>query len=147
MTIEELRAILHALQLDIEPEQGLIYVFYQTPDGLVNNFSISLHSARTRSRRPMTVGQLAALMQGYPDARQGKLLAVEHPQQGLSQWLDSSEVCRRLRISRQTLRRWVKRGWLKASRLGAILYYNADDVEQLLRSNRIQPNGRLDQVG
>ena len=51
MTMDELKAILHTLKLDFDAEPQLIYVFYETPDGLVNNLSISVGSARQRNRR------------------------------------------------------------------------------------------------
>ena len=112
MTIEELREILHRLHLDGDARPQLIYLFYQTDDGLVNNLTISLRSARQRNRRPMTQQQLAGLMEQYPDASGGKLLAVEHPAEGLTRWIDATDVCQRLHTSRQTLRRWVARGLL-----------------------------------
>ena len=42
MTKEELQEILHDLELDYEAEPTLIYLFYVTPEGKVNNFSISM---------------------------------------------------------------------------------------------------------
>ena len=146
MTKDELRAILHTLGLDYEPEASLLYIFYETPDGMVHNFSISIDSARLPNRRPMTDEQLADLMLDYPDTRRGKIIAIERPTGELTHWMDVFDVCRRLSTSRQSLRRWVKRGWLHPSRLGRRLYFDPDEVEHLLRSNIIQPNGRIDKV-
>ncbi len=147
MTIEELRQLMHRLHLDADARPQLIYLFYVDDRGLVNNLSISLHSARQHNRQPMTAAQLAALMQQYPAARDVQLLALEHPQRGLTCWLDGKDVCRRLGTSRQTLNRWVQRGLLHPSRLGRRNYYDPDEVEALLRSNIIQPNGRADTTG
>ncbi len=147
MTIEELREILHRLHLDGDARPQLIYLFYQTDDGLVNNLTISLRSARQRNRRPMTQQQLAGLMEQYPDASGGKLLAVEHPAEGLTRWIDATDVCQRLHTSRQTLRRWVARGLLHPSTMGRRQYFDPAEVEALLRSNILQDNGRADLTG
>ena len=147
MTIEELRHIMHQLQLDFDATPRLIYVFYQNDKGLVNNFTISLQAARQRNRRPMTAEQIAAVMQQYPDARNAQLIAVEHPTQGLTQWMDTPEVCQKLHTTRQTLSRWTKQGLLHPARLGHRLYFDAGEIDSVLRSNIIQPNGRLDKTG
>ena len=147
MTIEELRQFMHRLHLDTDADPQLIYLFYVDRHGRVNNLSISLHSARQRSRKPMTDSQLADLLQQYPAARDAQLMALDHPQRGLTCWLDGKDVCRRLGTSRQTLNRWVQRGLLHPSRLGRRNYYDPDEVEALLRSNIIQPNGRADTTG
>ena len=109
MTKEQLQQILQELHLEYFEAPSLVYVFYQTDDGLVNNFSISVRRARQRNRQPMTAAQLADLMQReYPATRQARLLAVEHPREGLTRWLDSAEVCRLLHTTRQTVNRWAK---------------------------------------
>ena len=146
MTLDELKDLLRRLQLDYDAAPTLVYVFYQTADGLVNNFSISLRRARSRSGRPMTPEQLGALMQQYPAAAEGKIMAIEHPRQGLSQWMDMADVCRRLHVSRRTLTRWQQRGLLHPTRIGRRLYFNTADIEALLRSHLIQENGRLDKT-
>ena len=146
MTIEELRQLMHRLHLDADAEPQLIYLFYQTADGLVNNLTISLRSARQRNRRPMTDAQLADLMRQYPDAADARLLAIEHPQRGLTRWMDTDEVCQRLHICRQTLLRWSKRGLLHPAAMGHRHYFDADEVDALLRSNIIQENHRLDRT-
>ncbi len=147
MTIEELRQVLHQLHLDYDADPQLIYVFYQTPDGLVNNFSISMQHARQRNRQPMTQTQLADLMEQYPAAADSKIVAVEHPTHGLTRWIDSAEVCTRLNVCPHTLRRWVKMDRLHPAHLGKRIYYDPDEVEAFLRSNMRQENGRLDRVG
>lgn len=147
MTIDELREIMHQLKLDFDCEPQLIYVFYQTPDGLVNNFSINIRHARQRNRQPMTDQQLCDLMERqYPDSREGRLLAVERPD-GLSHWLDSAEVSQRLKVTPQTINRWARSGRLHAAKISHRNYFDAAEVEALLRSNVIQDNGRMDKTG
>lgn len=147
MTTEELRDLLHKLHLDYEAEPNLIYLFFENEDGTVDNFSISIRSARQRNRRPMSDEQVAQVAMQYPAVQRGKLLAIERPDGSLTQWIDSVEVCQRLHISRQTLRRWVKRGLLVPSVMGRRHYFDPAEVEQLLRSNIIQENGRIDKTG
>lgn len=148
MTIEQLKDIMHQLHLDYDASPGLVYVFYQTPDGLVNNFSLHVHHARQANRRPMDASQLADLMaREYPATRQGRLLAVEHPQQGLTRWVETADLCRRLGTTRRTLYRWREQGLLHPSRLGNRLYYDLEEVDALIRSNIVQENGRLDKTG
>lgn len=148
MTKEQLKQILQELHLEFDNKPSLIYVFYQTDDGLVNNFSISVKRARQRNRKPMTEAQLAALMEReYPATRRSTLLAVEHPDEGLTRWLDTAEVCQKLHTTRRTLHRWVLRGLLHPSRMTGHNYYDASEIDALLRSNIIQENGRLDQQG
>lgn len=146
-TLEEIRNLMHQLGLDKEEPVTLAYIFYQTADGAVNNLSVSLHSGHRQGRRPLSDSQLVDIMEGYPAAAGAKIVAIEHPQRGLTQWLDASDVCRQLHTSRQTLRRWVHRGLLHPSRLSRRLYFDPAEVERVLRSNVIQENGRLDRAG
>mgnify|MGYP002622537679 CR=1 FL=1 len=146
MTIEELRQIMHQLHLDCDAEPTLVYIFYETADGLVNNLTLTLRHGRNSRRQPPSAAQLDALLQQYPAAREGKVLAVEHPRHGLTRWLDTDEVCQRLHICRQTLLRWYKRGLLHPAVMGHRHYFDADEVDALLRSNVIQENGRLDKT-
>lgn len=147
MTIDELRQIMHQLKLDFDSDPQLIYVFYQTPEGLINNISISVQHARQSNRRPLTDGQLADMVHGeYPSTRDGRLLAVERPD-GLTQWLDTAEVCQRLNTTRQTVNRWARQGLLHAARMGRRNFFDAAEIDALMRSNIIQENGRIDKKG
>ena len=58
MTIEQLRKILEEMNIDFEPRPSLIYIFYETPDGLVNNLSISVRRAKRRDGRRMNQQEL-----------------------------------------------------------------------------------------
>ncbi len=147
MTIEELRQILHDLHLDVEERPHLVYLFYETDEGRVNNLSISLRAARRRNRRRMSDADLVGVLQQYPAARDAKLVALEHPERGLTRWLTPDEVCRRLKASRSTLLRWDHQGLLHPAVVGRRKYYDDKEVEALLRSNIRQENGRIDHTG
>ena len=148
MTKEQLQELMRQLELEFDARPGLVQVFYRTADGRINNFSISVHNACDSRHRAMSDRQLADLMQReYPATRQARLLAVEHPREGLTRWLDSAEVCRLLHTTRQTVNRWARRGLLHPARLGNRNYYDAAEVDVLLHSHVIQDNGRLDTQG
>ncbi|MBR1785479.1 MAG: helix-turn-helix domain-containing protein [Bacteroidales bacterium] len=144
MTIEEIKAIVQKLHLDWDGKPNLIYLFYRSDDGLVNQLSISIHSAKQKNRRPMTDEQFAALMREYPAAREGSLMAIEHPKRGLTKWMDTFDVCEQLHTSRQSLGRWVKKGLLRPMKVGRKLYFDPEEIERMIRSNAIQSNGRID---
>lgn len=47
-------------------------------------------------------------------------------------WLDNSEVCSLLKISKRTLQTYRDQGDLSFSQVGAKIYYRASDVEKFL---------------
>lgn len=146
MTKEEIQEILRNLELDYEAEPTLIYLFYLTPDGRVNNFSISM-----RRGGHLNDKQLEKIMRReYPATRQGTLIHTERPEATPEnvEWLDTVEVCRLLHISERTLRTWRRRGLFhptipEGSRK---LYYNRSEINHVLASNAIQENGRIDKT-
>ena len=71
-----------------------------------------------------------------------------HPEEGVS-WIFVNEVMARLRISRSTVSRWINRGYLNAYRFqgSRIIYFSAQEVDDLIRQNAILPSGRFDKVG
>lgn len=145
MTKEALQEILHVLELDYETEPSLVYVFYTTPDGRVNNFSISVRKGGTMSRK-----KLEALMQReYPATRESKILAVDRPEPAKNvEWLDVNDVCRMLHITDRTLRRWTGRGLFHPSAMEGCrkLYYRRDEIDRVLQSKAVQENGRIDKT-
>lgn len=143
MNIQKLRKLLLELNLDTEVRPNLIYVFYMNEGGVINSFSISASRAKTFQRRFMNDAELVEVMQGYPDAKNARILAVERPDKGLTRWMEQHDVCHRLKTSRHSLYRWRRRGLLHPSRLGNRLYYDAEEVERLLVSNIIDENGRI----
>lgn len=140
MTKEELQGILRTLNIEWEAKPSLIYVFYETPDGRVQNFSISVQTGHTMS--DSGIEQL--MRQEYPAARQGHVLAVERPHTTSNRWIDIPEVCQMLHITRSTLHRWTKRGLFTPSVVEGRVYYKRAEIEDLLDNNAIMENGRLD---
>ena len=134
MTKEEMQEILRDLELDYEAEPTLIYLFYVTPDGKVNNFSISLRRGGHLSDR-----QLERLMRReYPATRQGTVIHTERPGWiSRTEWMDVTEVCNMLHISERTLRTSTIDG-------GRKLYFKREEIDRVLESNAVQENGRID---
>lgn len=143
MTKEEMQEILRDLELDYEAEPTLIYLFYVTPDGKVNNFSISLRRGGHLSDR-----QLERLMRReYPATRQGAVIHTERPGWlSRTEWMDVTEVCNMLHISERTLRTWTTKGLFHPSTIdgGRKLYFKREEIDRVLESNAVQENGRID---
>ena len=81
-----------------------------------------------------------------PAAHNAKVLAVERPGKQPVEWLDATDVCRLLGISRQTLRRWMALGVLHGARVGKRYYFECEAIDAFVRSNMMQENGRLDRA-
>lgn len=144
MTKEALQEILHVLELDYEAEPTLAYVFYVLPDGRMGNFSLAI-----RQGEKMTDEQMVALMRReYPATRQGEVIAVERPEGATAtEWLDITEVCQMLHISRKTLWKWTRKGLLKPSKVNnGRVYYDRRQIDRMIRANAIDENGRLDKT-
>ena len=144
MTKEELQEILHELELDYEAEPTLIYLFYTTPDGRVNNFSISM-----RRGGHLTNRQLERLMRReYPATRQGMVLHTERPEATPDnvEWLDTADVCRLLHISRKTLWKWTRQGLFTASKVEGKVFYSRTEINGVIADNLLQENGRVDKT-
>lgn len=54
----------------------------------------------------------------------------------LSDWLDSSEVCVALNISKKTLQRLRETDNIAYSRFNKKFYYKSEDVQALIKKNR-----------
>jgi hypothetical protein len=144
MTKEELQEILHELELDYEAEPTLIYLFYITPDGRVNNFSISVRRGGHLNDR-----QLEHLMRNqYPATRQSTVIHSERPESTPDdkEWLDTCEACRMLHISRKTLWKWTKRGLFTPAKVEGMVYYSRTEIHNVIVSNLVQENGRVDRT-
>ncbi|MBP3762578.1 MAG: helix-turn-helix domain-containing protein [Bacteroidales bacterium] len=146
MKLHELQRLAKALDIDIEQPSNLIYIFYSTPDGRVNTLTVSMKRAKLPNGRNMSDADLAALMQEYPDARDGRIMAVERPRGNLHRWVDREDVKQILHTSTSTIKRWERLGLLHPSRMGRRIYYDAGEVDRVLESNIIQENGRLDKT-
>lgn len=144
MTKEELQEILHDLELDYEAEPTLIYLFYVTPEGKVNNFSISM-----RRGGHLNDKQLERLMRSqYPATRGCRVIHTERPEATPQQmeWLDTNDVCRLLHISRKTLWKWSKRGLFTPSKVEGKVFYSRTEIDSVIASNFLQENGRMDRT-
>lgn len=142
MTKETLQELLRNLNIEWEAKPSLIYVFCETPDGRVNNFSLSV-----RQGHRMTDGDIEALMRReYPAVREGRVLSVERPALTAQEnrWVDIPEVCEMLHISRSTLWRWTRKGLFTPSEVEGRVYYDRNEIEEVIASNIIMENGRLD---
>ena len=142
MTKETWQELLRTLDLEWEAKPSLIYLFYETPDGRVMNFSISIKRGHS-----MSDTRIEKLMRKeYPATREGKVLAVHRPEQSPKEnrWVDIPEVCEMLHITRKTLYRWTKKGVFLPSCIEGRLYYDRSEIERALDSNIIMENGRLD---
>ncbi|MBR1766905.1 MAG: helix-turn-helix domain-containing protein [Bacteroidales bacterium] len=146
MKKEEIQQILKALELDYEAEPTLIYVFYKLPDGRIDNFSISV-----RHGGAMSDDQIERLMRSeYPASRTASMVGVERPEVEVDrrkEWIDTGEVCRWLKISRKTLWLWTKKGLFHPSRTEGRLLYDRYEIEEVIASNIVCENGRLDHRG
>lgn len=145
ITKEELQEILHELELDYEAEASLIYVFFERPDGRIDNYSISVRHGRKMSNKKI----VDLMRRECPASRQGEVLTVERPhiRQQPEKWLDVPEVCEMLKISQRTLRYWKLQGLFTPSYIGGKAYYRRSDIERLLENNVVQENGRIDRTG
>lgn len=140
MNKEELEDLLHVLGLDYEAEPSLIYLFYATPDGRVNNYSISV-----RRGDSMNDHELEQLMRReHPATRDSELVYVDRPNVPLCPWLDTTEVCNMLHINPRTLRRWTARGLFHPSMVGGRQYYNINEINAVMAANVVTENGHID---
>ena len=64
-------------------------------------------------------------------------------------WITVEELQSKLKVSRATIHRWIKRGALRAYRLqgSRYIYFNNAEVDHFLSLNPIAPSGRLDKLG
>ena len=142
MTKDEIAEILRILELDYEAEPTLIYLFYVLPDGRVDNFSLTV-----RRGARMNDKEIVSLMRReYPSTRQGTVMAVERPEwrPAKDEWLDTADVCSMLKVTARTLRRWCKKGYLKARYTDRKKYFSRKEIDALINSNAIQENGKID---
>ena len=146
MKQNEIINLLRALGIDNPQQPNMLYLFYQTEEGYIRNLSISVRSAHLPNGRKMRPADLMALMDQYPEARDAKVVATEIPQRGITQWVDACDVREMLHTSKSSLQRWVRRGLLHPARVGKSkkLYFDRAEIDQLLRSNIIREDGRLD---
>ena len=66
-------------------------------------------------------------------------LATKTKEQPLSEiWLDVSETCQVLKISKRTLQEYRNRGVLSFSQINGKIYFCATDIEEHLKSHKVK---------
>ena len=116
MTKEALQEILHVLELDYETEPSLVYVFYTTPDGRVNNFSISAVERPEPAKNVewLDVNDVCRMLHITDRTlRRWTGRGLFHP--------SAMEGCRKL-------------------------YYRRDEIDRVLQSKAVQENGTIDKT-
>ncbi|SHG53455.1 helix-turn-helix domain-containing protein [Winogradskyella jejuensis] len=67
-----------------------------------------------------------------------KKLLQKHSNSGLKKYLKSSEVMDLLQISPGTLQNLRINGTLPYTKMGGIIYYEADEIQKVMTANRVQ---------
>lgn len=68
------------------------------------------------------------------------LLTQKHAQVTLKRYLKSSEVMDLLQISPGTLQNLRINGTLPYTKIGGIIYYDAQEIQQIMEENRVHHN-------
>jgi len=61
------------------------------------------------------------------------ILTKKNRPEGLSNWLDSADVCLALNISKKTLQRLRETGHIAYTRFNKKIYYKPEDIESLIK--------------
>lgn len=77
----------------------------------------------------LTVGQLLELV----DKQQPKIELKTEPEK--EEYFNTDEACHYLKISKATLFRWRKVGYLKSDKVGGILRFRKSQLDSILTSN------------
>jgi hypothetical protein len=67
-----------------------------------------------------------------------KLMAEER-QKPVIEWLDNDAVAAMLKVSKRTLQSWRDERLLKFSQVGRQIYYNREDIDQMLQKHCHKP--------
>ena len=67
-----------------------------------------------------------------------KIIRPENQDLGSKKWLKSAEVRKLLKISPGTLQTLRVNGTLSFTKVGATLYYDQEDINKVLESNKVQ---------
>lgn len=67
-----------------------------------------------------------------------KMLNHGTSQQKTKKWLKSAEVIKQLRISPGTLQNLRINGSLPYTRIGGLIYYDAEEIDKMLEKNKVQ---------
>jgi len=63
-----------------------------------------------------------------------KAIPFQKPGDELSNWINSEEVIRIMKVSPRTMHTWRRNGTLKCSLIGNKLFYRKTDIEELLKA-------------
>jgi len=63
-----------------------------------------------------------------------KAIPFQNPGDELSNWINSEEVIRIMKVSPRTMHTWRRNGTLKCSLIGNKLFYRKTDIEELLKA-------------
>ena len=66
-----------------------------------------------------------------------RTLLIEHKNQSPKKWLKSTEVLKLLKISPGTLQNLKFNGTLPYTKLGGIIYFDADEIQKLMTQKKI----------
>jgi len=78
----------------------------------------------------LTVGQFIELV----ESQQPKIESYTAPEK--EEFLNTDEACQYLKISKATLFRWRKVGYLKSDKVGGILRFRKSQLDSILTSNQ-----------
>lgn len=53
-----------------------------------------------------------------------------------------NEVCELLKMNKQTIRKYIRNGKLKASKVGTHYLVTEDAIKEYLKANEVQPNNK-----
>ncbi|CAG2532834.1 Helix-turn-helix domain-containing protein [Maribacter dokdonensis] len=69
----------------------------------------------------------------------GQLLDSQSPRVIKKEWLKSTQVMEMLHISAGTLQSFRSNGTLPFTKIGGILFYDAEDIHEILLRNKVNP--------
>ena len=69
----------------------------------------------------------------------GQLLDSHSPRVIKKEWLKSTQVMEMLHISAGTLQSFRSNGTLPFTKIGGILFYDAEDIHEILLQNKVNP--------
>ncbi len=67
-----------------------------------------------------------------------KKILIKHSGSGLKRYLKSSEVMDLLNISPGTLQNFRLNGTIPYTKMGSIIFYEADEIQKVMTTNRVQ---------
>ena len=97
---------------------------------------VNTNSKRIFLQQLITLDDLDVFKQSLID--EFKKLLKEHAGKPSKQWLKTEEVKKMLNVSTGTLQTLRINGTLPYTRIGGVIYYDADDLQQMFLSRKFQ---------